>query len=104
MAVSHFGGRKFFNPMKKKITIFIIVIILLVIGGFITFRYLGGYPVGLQNGRLVIRQYFCSDVCPQYGGWHEEYFGVNKKEDCEQIGGRSIIDPAWGGFVGCAPK
>ena len=90
--------------MKKKILIFITVVILLVFGGFMTFRYLGGYPVEFQNGRLVIRQYFCSDVCPQYGGWHNEYFGVNKKEECEQVGGRSIIDPAWGGFVGCAPK
>ena len=90
--------------MEKKILIYIIVIILLVIGGLMFYRYLGGYPVGFNNGRLVIRQYFCSDVCPQYGDWHEEYFGVNNREDCEKISGRSIIDPAWGGFVGCAPK
>ena len=95
--------------MKKKIIISIVVIILLVIGGFILYklyrRYLGGgYPVGFQNGRLVIRQYFCSDVCPQYSYREDVYFGVNTEKDCKQIGGRSIIDPAWDSFVGCAPK
>ena len=66
--------------MKKKIIISIVATVLLIIGGFLVYGYLGGYPVGFQNGRFIIRQYFCSDVCPQYGGWHDEYFGVNKKK------------------------
>ncbi len=95
--------------MKKKFLIFITVLIvfivsLLIVGGFWLYGYLGGFSVGFHNNRLVIRQYFCSDVCPENGGWHDEYFGVDTKEYCDQIGGRSFFDAAWGGFVGCSPK
>ncbi len=93
----------------KKASIFIIVIIFLILGGLVLYGYLSGYLVGFNNGRLVVRYYFCSDVCPKndrqnYGSWVEAYFGVRSKESCEKIGGRSMIDPAWGGFIGCAPK
>lgn len=90
--------------MKKKLFITTAAFVLIVIAGFAVYKFLGGFPVGLHNGRLVIYQYFCSDVCPQYGGWHKEYFGVKSPEDCERIGGFPLIDAAWGGFVGCAPQ
>ena len=54
---------------------------------------MGGYPVDFQNGKLVIRQYFCSDVCPQYGGWHEECFGVNKKKIVSKLVVALLLTP-----------
>ena len=93
--------------MNKKISISIIAVTLLAIGGGILYGYLSVYLVGFHNGRLVVHYYFCSDVCPSndqqnYGSWVDAYFGVRSKEKCEKIGGRFMIDPAWGGFIGCA--
>lgn len=55
------------------------------------------------NGMDLQVYYFCSDVCPDYGGVSVGYAGVENKEDCCALGGEPVIDPAWGGFAGCAP-
>lgn len=88
--------------MKKKLIAVVLVVIIIVIL-FAVFSYLGGYPVGFKNGRFLIKNYFCSDVCPAYGHWNTVYSRIKTQADCDKIGGRSIIDPAWGGFEGCAP-
>jgi hypothetical protein len=89
----------------RKIVLTIIIVVLLIIIGFVLKAYIfQGYPGGFKDGRLIIYQYTCSDVCPDAGGWHKEYFGVDSKEECEQIGGDPFIDPAWGAYLGCIPK
>ena len=88
--------------MKK--VIFLIVAIILTGSVFFAYVSLGGFPIGFRNGRLVIYQYFCSDVCPQSGSWHKEYYGIDTQEECEKIGGYSYLDPAWSSFVGCLPQ
>lgn len=86
---------------KSLIIVFLVAIVAILL--FIAYSYLGGYPVGFKNGRFLIRSYFCSDVCPTYGHWNTIYSGIKNQVDCNKIGGRPIIDPAWGGFEGCAP-
>ncbi len=88
--------------MKKPLIIVILVTIIVALL-FAGFSYLGGYPVGFKNGRFLVKSYFCSDVCPTYGHWNTVYSGIKNEADCDKIGGRSILDPAWGGFEGCAP-
>lgn len=56
-----------------------------------------------RNGQTVELKYFCSDVCPDYGGVVTDYKGV-KKEECCKVGGNPTHDPAWGGYIGCQPK
>jgi len=78
---------------------------ILIVGPLLlSYLYLGGFPVGFLNGRLVIYAYFCSDVCPQQGFWHKRYYGIRDAASCEAVGGRAYIDPAWGGLVGCFPE
>ena len=87
----------------KKILFIIGIIAAFAIAAGIAYRVFNGWPIGFKNGWLIIYQYFCSDVCPQYGGWHKEYYNVNTKEKCAEIGGNPLIDPAWHGFIGCEP-
>lgn len=63
------------------------------------------YPrrLGTYKGREVIEIYFCSDVCPNYGYVSIVYKDVTTRESCARIGGRDIVDPAWGGYIGCSP-
>ena len=86
----------------KKLQIFLLIFAALSALLAVLF-FLDGFPIGIHNGRLVIYKYFCSDVCPQYGSWHKEYYGIRTREECEKIGGVPFIDPAWRGFVGCMP-
>lgn len=87
-----------------KITqIWIIVLVILTVTGFAAYNYLDGFPVGFGKGKLIIRQYYCSDICPDYGWWHNEYYGINTKELCEQIGGYPLIDHAFRTYMGCSP-
>ncbi|MCH7758911.1 hypothetical protein IID20_00950 [Patescibacteria group bacterium] len=62
--------------------------------------------VGLdaRNNLPIMIKYFCSDVCPAYGGFSLYYQGISQPENCEQINGQNIFDAAWGGFVGCRPR
>ena len=87
----------------KKILVSIVIIIAVIVGGFFLIKYLGGWPVGFDNGHLLVKQYHCSDVCPGYGGWFVVYSRIDNKEECDRIGGKTIIDPAWKGFWGCSP-
>jgi hypothetical protein len=89
--------------MKKKIIIILTVVLVLVLvylaySLFFVFKF-----KGFQNGRIVHEQYFCSDVCPNYGRYYLLYYGIKTKEECADIGGVPEIDPAWHGFIGCAP-
>lgn len=56
-----------------------------------------------STGAMVEVFYFCSDVCPDAGGVGIRYAGIQDKGACCAIGGDPLVDPAWGGFVGCAP-
>ena len=66
------------------------------------------YPTVLgrysENWLVLIEKYFCSDVCPQYGRVVLIYEDITSEEDCAEIGGVAIIDPAWGSYIGCAPN
>lgn len=94
--------------MKKKVVIVLVIALILLaivaFSGQVFYKNLGGYPVGFSNKRLVVRIYYCSDVCPEYGGWYNVYYGIDTLESCEQLGGKPLIDLAWGDFIGCAPK
>lgn len=65
------------------------------------------YPIVLgpyyKDGLILIERYFCSDVCPDYGGVSIVYQNITSKEDCAKVGGKDLIDPAWHGYIGCAP-
>ena len=66
------------------------------------------YPIVLgsysENGLILIERYFCSDICPNYGGISIVFQNITSKEECAKVGGKDLIDPAWGGYIGCAPK
>lgn len=66
------------------------------------------YPIVLgiysENGLVLIEKYFCSDLCPENGGVSIVFQGINSKKECAKIDGQDLIDPAWGGYIGCAPK
>jgi len=80
----------------------LIIILLILAASVYYFFFVFGFR-GLHNGKVIVRKYFCSDVCPQAGGYYTVYYGVKTKDECTQIGGISKIDPAWGGYIGCAP-
>jgi len=65
------------------------------------------YPKSLgiysKNNLTLIEKYYCSDVCPQYGGISIVFENVSK-EMCGEIKGIILIDPAWGGYKGCTPN
>ena len=63
------------------------------------------YPktLGIYNSRVLELNYFCSDVCPGSGSVGLYYRGISTKTDCDVIGGKNVIDPAWGGYRGCSP-
>ena len=64
-------------------------------------RILGTYS---RNGLTLVERYFCSDVCPAYGRVSIVFENITSKEKCAEADGRDLIDLAWGGYMGCAPK
>lgn len=80
------------------------ILILLIVVCILLYKYLGGFPIGFHNGRLVIYHRFYSVMCPECGsGWDIKYYKVNSEEECQRIKGRPLIDLEFGGFYGCAP-
>ena len=63
-------------------------------------KVLGEYS---ENGLILIENYFCSDVCPDYGSVRIIFQEVHSIETCATANGQDIIDFAWGGYIGCAP-
>jgi hypothetical protein len=63
------------------------------------------YPkvFGTWNDKVLVEQYFCSDVCPDYGRLDLVFQGVDA-EQCNSIGGKALRDLAWGGYLGCEPR
>jgi len=63
------------------------------------------YPkvFGTWRNYTLVEQYYCSDVCPDYGRVDLVFQGITN-EQCEQVGGRSLHDLAWGGYIGCEPR
>jgi hypothetical protein len=63
------------------------------------------YPktFGVWNNRTLVEQYFCSDVCPDYGRVNLVFQGADN-EECARIGGNSLHDIAFGGYIGCQPR
>lgn len=66
------------------------------------------YPIVLgqyyKNNLTLIETYHCSDVCPDYGGVSIIFQNIKSKEECAKADGQNLIDPAWGGYIGCTPK
>lgn len=57
-----------------------------------------------QNNQPLELMYFCSDVCPVYGFFSIYFVGVDHKKTCYQLGGKAVMDAAWGGYIGCEPR
>jgi hypothetical protein len=55
------------------------------------------------TGLEIVAVYTCSDLCPYRGYPVLVFDGRIKKEECCEIGGLPMIDPAWGGYKGCSP-
>ena len=55
-----------------------------------------------RNGKTVALSYFCTDICPTYGGVLIHYAGV-AEGDCCALGGYPWHDGAWGVYRGCDP-
>ena len=55
------------------------------------------YPriVGIdaRNGRVLVEQYYCWDICPDIGSVLLAYQGVNNELDCRSVGGRAVFAP-----------
>ena len=47
---------------------------------------------------------YCSDICPDNTRKFKVYKGVGTQAECDKIGGQTIEDAAWGGYIGCQPK
>jgi hypothetical protein len=58
--------------------------------------------VDTQRGKELRFSYFCSDICPDYGGVSLTYFDVSAAECC-WLDGEPKLDSAWGGYLGCSP-
>ncbi|MFH0832313.1 MAG: hypothetical protein V1900_01140 [Candidatus Aenigmatarchaeota archaeon] len=63
------------------------------------------YPktIGVYNGLALIEKYYCSDVCPAYGGVYLVFENVGRNK-CIEVGGEEAIDYGWGGYIGCKPR
>ncbi|MEM5812213.1 MAG: hypothetical protein QW286_00705 [Candidatus Aenigmatarchaeota archaeon] len=56
-----------------------------------------------KNNLTLVEQYYCSDVCPDYGRVDLVFQGIDSA-DCPSVEGRVLRDLAWGGYVGCEPR
>ena len=69
--------------------------------------YEGDYPRMLgtfsENGRVLVEDYFCSDLCPAFARVVIVYEDIRNTEECTGVKGISLIDIAWHGYFGCAP-
>ena len=61
------------------------------------------FGIYARNNLTLVEQYYCSDVCPDYGRVDLVFQGITN-EQCSQAGGRSLHDLAWGGYIGCEPR
>lgn len=59
--------------------------------------------IGTMEGKPVVEQYVCSDVCPEAGGIIIVFSDVDE-EECEAMGYDVLTDPASGSYQGCAPS
>ncbi|MFA6215725.1 MAG: hypothetical protein WC768_04095 [Patescibacteria group bacterium] len=56
------------------------------------------------RGLKLKEKTFCSDVCPENTRKFQVYENIKTPKDCQAVGGQTIRDAAWGGFIGCGPK
>jgi len=49
--------------------------------------------VDARNGKVLVEQYFCWDICPDIGSVLLAYQGVNNESDCRAAGGRAVFAP-----------
>ncbi|MCX6815143.1 MAG: hypothetical protein NTY20_05850 [Candidatus Aenigmarchaeota archaeon] len=61
------------------------------------------FGIYARNNLTLVEQYFCSDVCPDYGRVNLVFQGIDS-EECANIGGKALHDLAWGGYIGCEPR
>jgi hypothetical protein len=55
-----------------------------------------------RTGTDIEAYYFCSDVCPNYGGVDIRYAGVDDKASCCALDG-FVLQDFFQHFIGCAP-
>lgn len=92
----------------KGIVVFIFLLAMFAIAAFAVYFAFDGFPATISRGKLVIYRYSCVDLCPAYGYWQKQYYGVNSKEECEKIDGEPIFITYAGvveyAYNGCLPK
>ncbi len=49
--------------------------------------------VDARNGRVLVEQYFCWDICPDIGSVLLAYQDVNNELDCRAVGGQAVFAP-----------
>ena len=49
--------------------------------------------VDARNGRVLVEQYFCWDICPDIGSVLLAYHGIDNELDCRSVGGRAVFAP-----------
>ena len=59
------------------------------------FGFLGSHP--------LVEKYYCSDLCPANSRVILVYGDVNTDRQCMAVGGMSLTDIAFRGYIGCAP-
>jgi hypothetical protein len=96
--------------MKRRNAILIIIAAAIVISLVYFFIYpvtnalprvVGADP---KTGLKLVQISYCSDVCPQYTRTFIVFENVTTAEKCNEIGGQTIRDAAWHGYIGCRPK
>ena len=63
------------------------------------------YPkqFGQLDNRPLIEKYYCSDLCPANARVVLVYGDIRSDNECMGVGGTSLTDIAFRGFIGCAP-
>jgi hypothetical protein len=99
--------------MKKIIVIILIIALLIILLAVVVYKLTGeplisSFPVGYKSGHVIVYQYTCADLCPQYGYWSKKFAGEISETECLQIGGKPEYVTYAGvvehGYNGCTPE
>ena len=72
--------------MKNFIRVSALIVGILIIY-LVLSKFLGGYPIGVKQGRLVIFRVTCADICPPWRTYKRFYGEISQKE-CIELGGK----------------
>jgi hypothetical protein len=90
----------YMHTNRNRFSPLIIITALFVIGIAVVLKW---YLDNRYRSVLVDKTY-CSDVCPDQTRTFKVYKNINNQDECEKIGGQTIKDAAWGGYIGCQPR